>query len=96
MQARGRLDEGNEFNKSSLGSHMLATLPEGESKDSVRAAKGKTSYAPHSSPYGDTFPPGGRLKMLLKVAFSDGRLPKQPLTKTRQEALFERKRGRGG
>ena len=75
---------------------MLATLPEGESKDSVRAAKGKTSYAPHSSPYGDTFPPGGRLKMLLKVAFSDGRLPKQPLTKTRQEALFERKRGRGG
>ena len=66
------LDEGNEFNKSSLGSHMLATLPEGESKDSVRAAKGKTSYAPHSSPYGDTFPPGGRLKMLSKVAFGDG------------------------
>ena len=48
------LDEGNEFNKSSLGSQRLATLPEGESKDSVRAAKGKTSYAPHSSPYGDT------------------------------------------
>ena len=45
----GRLDEGNEFNKSSLGSHMLATLPEGESKYSVRAAKGKTSYAPHQS-----------------------------------------------
>ena len=38
MQARGRLDEGNEFNKSSLGSHMLATLPEGESKDSARSA----------------------------------------------------------
>ena len=87
------LDEGNEFNKSSLGSHMLATLPEGESKDSVRAAKGKICYAPHSSPYGDTFPPGGRLKMLLKVAFGDGRLSKWPLTKPRQEALFERKSG---
>ena len=78
MQTRGMLDEGNEFNKSSLGSHMLATLPEGESKDSARAAKGKTSYAPHSSPYGDTFPPGGRLIILLKVAFGDGRLPKLP------------------
>ena len=78
MQARGRLDEGNEFNKSSLGSHMLATLPEGESKDLVRAAKGKARYAPHSSPYGDTFPPRGRLQVLLKVAFDDSRLPKLP------------------
>ena len=57
----------------SLGSQRLATLPEGESKDSVRAAKGKTSYAPHSSLYGDAFPPGGRLKIREGVTF----LPKK-------------------
>ena len=36
----------------------------------------KICYAPHSSPYGDTFPPGGRLKTLSKVAFSDSFPPR--------------------
>ena len=58
------LDEGNEFNKSSLGSHMLATLPEGESKDSVRAAKGKTSYTPHQSLSATASPQGEAAKRL--------------------------------
>ena len=59
----------------SLGSQRLATLPEGESKDSVRAAKGKTSYAPHSSKalLCPPSPRGGRLKIREGFAF----LPKK-------------------
>ena len=76
------LDEGNEFNKSSLGSHMLATLPgKGENKlrpSFVAVRRHQAAEAALNGSSARKAPPGGRLIILSKVAFGDGRLPKLP------------------
>ena len=68
----------------------LLRLPDG---NATRIPEGESKVRPSSVAFSDSFPLGGSLQVLSKVAFGDGRLPKLPLTKARQEALPDRRRG---